>query len=203
MLHTDAAQQQPGNPPASAPEASQKQLRAQKQANSEFPASQRMHSQPGDTTAADLTAGTMDTSHTSLIHGGPTPPPPWNATPHATTPTLQQVLDPTKIGRVQHERRAWLARYHFLGEGNEQASRSSPQPRRESTPHATTTTLQLTHPTKNAKLRLKHMTEAARHPTLGEGYEQAGTARAEQGIVQEQQPRLTMKDQQKNPAKYK
>jgi len=83
---------------------------------------------------------------------------------------------------VQYELRARLARYHPLGEGNEQAGRSSPQPRRESTPHATTTTLQLTHPTKNAKLRLKHMTGPARHPPLGEGYVQAGTARAKQGI---------------------
>ena len=86
MLHTDAAQQRPGNPPASAPEASQqKPPRAQKQANPGLPASQRMNSQPGDTTAADQTAGTLDTSHTSLIHDGLTPPPPWNSTPHAST----------------------------------------------------------------------------------------------------------------------
>ena len=31
---------------------------------------------------------------------GPAQPPPWNSTPHAATQTLQQVLDPTKIGRV-------------------------------------------------------------------------------------------------------
>ena len=153
MLHTDAAQQRPGNSPAWAPEASQKQPRAQTQANSEFPASQRMHSQPGDTTAADLTAGTMDISHTSLIHGGLTPPPPWNPTPHVTTPTLHQALDPAKIGRAQHELRARLARYHSVGEGNEQAGRSSLQPRREPMPYATTTTLHPTHPTQNAKPR--------------------------------------------------
>jgi len=71
MLHTDAAQQRPGNLPASAPEASQqKPPRAQKQANPGLPASQRMNGQPGDTTAADQTAGTLDTSHTSLIHDG-------------------------------------------------------------------------------------------------------------------------------------
>jgi len=178
MLHTDAAQQRPGNSPASAPEVSQKQPRAQTQANSEFPASQRMHSEPGDTTAADLTAGTMDISHTSLIHGGLTPPPPWNPTPHATTPTLQQVLDPTKIGRAQHELRARLARYHSVREGNEQAGRSSLQPRREPTPYATTTTLHPTHPTKKINLRLKHTTGFARHHPLGEGHVQAGTARA-------------------------
>ena len=58
MLHTEAAQQRPGNPPASAPEATQqKPPRAQKQANSGLPALQRMNSQSGDPTAADQTAG--------------------------------------------------------------------------------------------------------------------------------------------------
>ena len=58
MIHTDAAQQRPGNPPASAPEASQqKPPRAQKQPNPGLPASQRMNSQPGDTTTTDQTAG--------------------------------------------------------------------------------------------------------------------------------------------------
>jgi len=81
MLHTDAVQQRPGNLPASAPEASQqKSPRAQKQANPGRPASQRRKSQPGDTTAADRTAGTMDTSHISVIHDGLAPPPPWNST---------------------------------------------------------------------------------------------------------------------------
>jgi len=110
----------------------------------------------------------MDTSHTSLIHGGLTPPPPWNPTPHATTPTLQQVLDPTKIGRAQDELRAQLARYHSVGEGNEQAGRNSLQPRREHTPYTTTTTLQPTQPTKNANLRLKYTNGFARHHPLGE-----------------------------------
>jgi len=204
MLHKDAAQQRPGNQPAPAPEASHKLPRAQKQANSEIPVSQRMNSQPGDTTAADMTAGNMDTSHTSLIHGGPRPLPPWNPTPYTTTPTLQQVLDPTKNGRVQHERMTWLARYHPFGEGHEQAGRSSPLPRRDSTPHATTTTLQRSHdPTTNTKFKLKGRTRHARQPPLGEGYEQAGSARAEQGIGQKQQPRLTIKDRQKIPAERK
>ena len=82
MLHKDVAQQRPGKQPASAPEASQKPLRAQEQTNSKIPTFQRMNSRPGDTTAADLMAGNMDTSHISLIHGGPSPPPRWDSTPH-------------------------------------------------------------------------------------------------------------------------
>ena len=66
MLHTVAAQQRPGNLPVSAPEASQPQSpRAQNQANPGRMASQRRKSQPGDTTAADRSAGTMDKSRVS------------------------------------------------------------------------------------------------------------------------------------------
>jgi len=51
----------------------------------------------------------------------------------------------------------------------------------------TTITLQLTHdPKKNAKIRLQCMARAARHPPLGEGYEQAGAATVEQEMGQEQ-----------------
>ena len=122
MLYTDAAQQRPGNLPASAPEASQpKPPRAQEQAHPGRPAAQRRKSQLGNTTAADRTAGTMGTSHISVIYDGPAQSPPWNSTPHTSTQTLQQVLDLTKIGRVQHERRAQLVRYNPLGEGHEQA----------------------------------------------------------------------------------
>jgi len=101
MLHKDVAQQRPGNQPASAPEASQKPLRAQKQANSKIPAFQRMSSRPGDTTAADLTARNMDLSHISFIHGRPSPPPRRDSTPHAPTPTLRQGLDLTKKRTAQ------------------------------------------------------------------------------------------------------
>jgi len=111
MLHTDAAQQRSGNSPTSAPEASQqKSPQAQKHANPGRPSSQRRKSQPGDTTAADRTAGTTDTSHISLIHNGLAPPPPWNSTPYAATPTLQQVNAPIIIGRAQYEHRAQPAR---------------------------------------------------------------------------------------------
>jgi len=112
MLHKDAAQQRPGNQPVSAPEVSQKPLRAQEQANSKIPTFQGMNSRPGDTIAADLTARNMDTSHISLIHGGPSPPPRRDSTPPALTPTLQKGPGPTKNERHKHKRMARVARYH-------------------------------------------------------------------------------------------
>jgi len=142
MLHKDAAQQRPGNQPVSAPEASQKPLRAQEQANSKIPTFQRMNSRPGDTTAADLTAGNMDTSHISWIRGGPSPPQRRDSTPPALTPTLQQGPGPVKNVKHKHRRMARVARDLPFGEGHEQAGRRSPPPQQDSTPHATTTTLQ-------------------------------------------------------------
>jgi len=97
MLQTDAAHQRPGNTPASAPEASHhKSPQTQKQENPGLPASQRRKSQPGETTAADLTAGTMDTSHIRLIYGGHPPPSPWNSTPHESRQYCSQYLNPSK-----------------------------------------------------------------------------------------------------------
>ena len=93
ILARDATQRRgaatPGKKPASAPEASQKPQRAQGRANSKILTLQRMSSRPGDTTAASLTAGNTDTSHISFIHDRPSPPPRWDSTPHAPTPTLQ------------------------------------------------------------------------------------------------------------------
>ena len=199
MLHNDAAQQRPGNRPASAPEASQNPPRAQGRANSKIPTLQRMNSRPGDTTAAGLTAGNMDTSHISLIHGRPSPPPRWDSTPHAPTPTLQEELDPTKNERYKYKRITQVA----YGEGHEQAGRRSPPPQWDPTPHTTTPTLQQAHdPTKNAKLKYKHLARPALYHSLGEGHEQTRSARVEQGIGQVQQPRLTSKDRKKIPAPY-
>ena len=56
----------------------------------------------------------------------------------------EEVLDLTIIGRVQHERRAQLARNHPLGEGHEQA-RSEYKEKPDNT--QTTTTGQYTHST--------------------------------------------------------
>ena len=124
MLHTDAAQPRPDNLSASAPKASQqKSPRAQNRANGRT-ASQRRKSQPSDSTAADRPTGTMDTSHTSSIHDGLTPPSPWNSTPHVTMSPLQQAA-PTTMERAQHEHRAQPARHHPSEEGNEQAGSNS------------------------------------------------------------------------------
>jgi len=163
-----------------------------------------MNSRPGGTTAAGLTAGNMDISHISLIHGRPSPPPRWDSTPHTPTPTLQQVLDPTKNERHKHKRMARVARYHSYGEGYEQAGRRSPPPRWNPTAHTTTLTLQQTHDrTKNAKLKHKHLARPARYDSLREGHEQVRSARVEQGIGQVQQLRLTNKDRKKIPAEHK
>jgi len=89
MLHNDAAQQRPGKKPALAPEASQKPPRAQGRENLTIPTLKHMSSQPGDTTAASLTDGNMDTPHIIHIHGRHSPPPRLNPTPHVTESTLQ------------------------------------------------------------------------------------------------------------------
>jgi len=172
MLHTDAAQQRPGNLP-SAPQASKKPLRAQNQANG-FTTSQRRQSRPGDTTAAERPAGTMDTTHISLIHDGPPSPPPWNSTPHGTMSTLQRTA-PTTTGRAQHERKAQPARHHPLEEGNEQAGSNSLQLGGESTPHVVLAQCTF-HPMKpiiKAKSSTQHMLTPARDPSFGDGHEQA------------------------------
>jgi len=146
----------------------------------------------------------MDISHISLIHGRPSPPPRWDSTPHAPTPTLQQALDPTKNERHKHKRMARVARCHPYGEGHEQAGRRSPPLRWDPTPHTTTLTLHQTHdPTKNAKFKNKQLARPARYHSLGEGYEQTCSARVEQGIGQVQQSRLTSKNRKKIPAEQK
>jgi len=78
---------------------------------------------------------------------------------------------------------ARVARYHPYGEGHKQTGRRSPPPRWDPTPHTTTPTLQEVHdPTKNAKLKHKHLARPARYHSLWEGHEQARSARVEQGI---------------------
>jgi len=101
----------------------------QGRANPKIPTLQRMSSRPGDTTAASLTAGNMDTPHISLIHvpavGCRVPPPPrWDPTPHTATPTLQQPHGPTKNARLKHKRLAWWLR-QFEAQSHE-SRRSAP-----------------------------------------------------------------------------
>jgi len=101
MLHNDAAQQRHGKKLASAPEASQKPPRAQGRANLTIPTLQHMSRRPGDTTAASLTDGNVDTLHISLIHGRHSPPSRLDPTPHATKSTLNQPHGPTKNARIK------------------------------------------------------------------------------------------------------
>jgi len=121
MLHNDAVQQRPGKKPASAPEASQNPPRAQGRANLKIPTLKHMSRQPGDTIAASLTDGNMDTPHIIHIHGRHSPPPRLDVTPLATKSTLQQPHDPTKNTRPKPKLLARLVRYHPFGEGHDQA----------------------------------------------------------------------------------
>ena len=197
MLHTDAAQQRPGNLPASAPKASpSKPPRAQVRTNPGRPAAQYRKSQLGNTSAADQTAGTMGTSHISVIQDGPAQPPPWNSTPHTSTQTLQQVNAPTILGRAQNEHKAQPARYHSPEAGNEQADSSSLQLGGESTAHATFVqyTLQPKQLSAMAKPGTQHMIMPARDPPLGDGHEQA------KHVMGQEQSGLPTKNKQKNPA---
>jgi len=172
MLHRNAAQQRPGNLP-SAPQAFQKPLWAQTQANG-YTTSQLRQSQPGATTAAEGSAGTMDTTHISLIHDGTPSPQPRNSTPHATMPTLQRTA-PTTTRRAQHERKAQLERPHPPEEGNEQAGSNSLQLGGESTPHAVLAqcTLQPMKPSIKSKPNTHHMLTPTRELLFGAGHEQA------------------------------
>jgi len=142
MLHNDAAQQRPDKMPTLAPEASQKPPQAQGRANLTIPTLQRMNSRPGDTTAASLTDGNMDTPHIIHIHGRHSPPPRLDPTPHSTKSTLQQPHGPAKIMRQKPKLLAWLAQYHPFGEGHEQA-RSEHKEKPVNT--QATTTAQYTH----------------------------------------------------------
>ena len=159
IYHIIAAQQRPGNLP-SAPQAFQKPLRTQTQAN-RCTTSHLRQSQPGATTAAEGSAGTMDTTHISLIHDGTPSPQPRNSTPHATMSTLQRAA-PTTTRRAQHERKAQPERLHPPEKGNEQAGSNSL--RGESTPHVVLAqcTLQPMKPIIKAKPSTQHMLTPAR-----------------------------------------
>ena len=74
MLHNDAAQQRPGEKPASAPEASQKSIRTQGQAKFKISTLASKGSRPEHTNAASLTGGNMETPHIIHIHGRHSPP---------------------------------------------------------------------------------------------------------------------------------
>jgi len=118
MLHNDAAQQQPGEKQASAPEASQKSTRAQGQAKFKILTLTRKGSQPEDINAASLTGGNMETPHIVYIHGRHSPPTCLDLTTHTMEPTQQPLQGSTKILWQQPTPLPWLARYHSFGEGH-------------------------------------------------------------------------------------
>jgi hypothetical protein len=121
MLHNDAAQQRPGEMPASAPKTSQKSLRAQGQAKSRIPTLKRASSRHEDTDATGLTDGNMETSHIIHIHGRHSPPTRLLLTTPATTQMLQNPQSPTKILRQEPKLLPQPARHHSFGEGHVQA----------------------------------------------------------------------------------
>ena len=121
MLYNDAAQPRPGKKPASAPEASQKQPRAQGRGNFKIPTLKYMISRPGDTTAVRRTDGNMDTPHIIHIYSRHSLPPRLDHTPYVTKSTLHQLHDPTKSTRLKSKLLARFVRYHPFGEGHEQA----------------------------------------------------------------------------------
>jgi len=99
MLHNDAAQQRPGETPASAPKTSQKSTRAQGQAKFRIPTLKRESSRHEDTDAAGLTDGNMETLHIIHIHGRHSPPARSDITTPAMTQMLQHPQGSTKILR--------------------------------------------------------------------------------------------------------
>ena len=125
MLHNDAAQQRPGEKPASEPEASQKSTRTQGQANFKIQTLKRISSRPGDTTAASLTDGNMDTPHIIHIHGRHSPPAQLDLTTHAIKQRLQRPQGSTKILRQQPTSLPWLADTIPSGKDTCQPARSS------------------------------------------------------------------------------
>ena len=90
--------------------------RAQGRANFKIPTLKRPCSRNGDTNAASLTDGNMDTMHIIHIRGTHSPPP-QVVTTHAAQQTQEHSHGPAGILRQN----STLARYHPFGEGYEQA----------------------------------------------------------------------------------
>ena len=117
MLYNDAAQQRPGEKPASAPQITP---RAQGRANFKILTLQHPRSRHGDTKAAGLTDGNRDSLHIIHIHSIHNPPL-QDPTTHATQHTQQHSHGPAGILRQDSKPPTRLARYHPFGEGYEQA----------------------------------------------------------------------------------
>jgi len=121
MLHNDAAQQRPGEKPASAPKASQQSPWAQGRANFKIPILKHTNSRPGDTNAASLTDGNIDTTHIIHIHGRHSPPPRLDLITHTTPQTQQYQHGTAEILWQKPKLPTRLAQYHPIREGHTQA----------------------------------------------------------------------------------
>jgi len=121
MQYNNAAQQRPGEKPASAPKASQIRPRAQGQAYIPIPTLKHLRSRHEDTKAASLTDRNMDT-HIIHIRGAHSPAPRLDLTTHAKQQTQQQPYGPAGMLGQNSELFPWLARHHLFGEGYGQAS---------------------------------------------------------------------------------
>jgi len=118
MLHNDAAQQRPGEKPASAPEASQKSIRTQGQAKFKISTLASKGSRPEHTNAASLTGGNMETPHMIHIHGRHSPLTRLDLMTHTMEPTQPPVQGSTKKLWQQPTPLPRLARHHPFGEGH-------------------------------------------------------------------------------------
>jgi len=120
MLHNNAAQQRPSEKPALAPKSSHITSRAQGQADIKIPTRKHPRSRLGDTNAASLPDGNMDTTHIIHIHGRHSPPPQLGLTTHAAQHTQQHSHGPAGI-QQNSKLSPWFAQHHPLREGHEQA----------------------------------------------------------------------------------
>jgi len=100
--------------------AEQKSPRVQERTNFKIPTLKRTSTRPGDTNAAGLTDGNMETSHIICIHGTHKPLL-QDPTTHARQYTQQYSHGPAGILRQDSKPPTRLARYHPFGEGYEQA----------------------------------------------------------------------------------
>jgi len=119
MLHNNAAQQQHGEKPASAPTMSQIIPQAQGREYIPIP-TLKQRNRHEDTQAASLTDGNMDT-HIIHIRGAHSLPSRLDFTTHAKQQTQQKPYGPAGMLGQNSELSPWLARHHPLGEGYRQA----------------------------------------------------------------------------------
>jgi len=121
MQHNNAAQQRPGEKPASAPNASQITPRAQGRAKIPIPTLKYPRNRHEDTNAARQTDGNEGIANIIHIRGAHSPPPRLDPTTPAKQQTQQQTHALAGMLGQDPELTPWPVRYHSLGEGHGQA----------------------------------------------------------------------------------